>query len=100
MPEARQLYRIVGDLHPDKLATLRKPQLLGRAELIYRKMAGGVRRVGDRIAKSNASRNREEEARVESMRDAQEIAEIHRLGKSVGADGEIAAHVVPWIRVA
>ena len=49
MAEAWQLHRVIGDLHADQLATLGQAQVFYRPELVDRKMACRVRRIGHRI---------------------------------------------------
>ncbi len=89
--KARELDRVVGDLHPHKDAALRKTELFERAELVERQVPGGVGGVRHRIGELDAPRHGEEEARAEGMRDAQQVAEIHRLRNAVHPDCEIAA---------
>ena len=91
MAETRELDRVLGDLDADEHAALGQAELVDRAELVERQVAGGVGGVRHGVGELHPARHGEEEACAEGMRDAQQIAEIHRLRNAVHPDREIAA---------
>src|SRR5580704_12691797 len=92
MAEPRQLDCVVRDFHPHDPATLGQPELCCRGEVVDGQMALRLRSVGLGVGQPHLAVDREKEACAERVRNAQKIAEVHRLGYPVDTDCEIAAH--------
>jgi renierapurpurin 18,18'-hydroxylase len=92
MAETGKLNSVVGNLHAHQAAADRQAQILRHGESIKGKRALRPRCIALRVGQFEPGGDGEEEAGVESMGDADQIAQIHGLGNPVHSDAEITPH--------
>jgi hypothetical protein len=90
--EARQLDRLLEQLHADQGAALGQAQLFDRFEAVQRQLLLRMRGVGGRVPNRVMGIDQKHETRPEGMRRADQVAQVHGLADSFRPDAEIAAH--------
>ena len=89
--EARQVDRLVQQLHPDQPAPVRQRQLVDLGPVVMRQVLAALGGIGARLQRLVGGADGEGEAGAEPVRGAHQVAEVQRLRDALGADGEIAA---------